>query len=367
MLRRTPLYDQHLARGAKMVDFAGWEMPLHYGSQVREHHIVRRSCGAFDVSHMGVVDLDGPDATAFLRFLLANDVGRLAPTDGKALYGVMLNEQGGVVDDLITYRTGTEEYRLVINAGTRDKDLAWIRTAASAHAVTIRERTDLAMVAVQGPRARELLPLAFSPPLAGQIQGLGVFRAMRDHEIFIARTGYTGEDGFEIILPQAGVSDLWETLLNVGVAPVGLGARDTLRLEAGLNLYGSDMNDATHPLECGLTWTIAWEPVQRNFIGRAALEPLWGKPTPRKRTGLILEGPGVLRDHQKVMLDGRQVGELTSGSFSPTLGVGIALARVDQSVREGDLCQVEMRGRTQPARAVRPPFVRAGKPVHGNR
>ncbi|MBF0136933.1 MAG: glycine cleavage system aminomethyltransferase GcvT [Magnetococcales bacterium] len=365
MLRRTPLYDQHLARGAKMVDFAGWDMPLHYGSQVREHHAVRRNCGAFDVSHMGVVDIGGPGATPFLSHLLANDVARLGPsTDGKALYGVMLNEQGGVVDDLITYRTGPDTYRLVINAGTRNKDLAWIQARAATHAVTIRERTDLAMVAIQGPRARELVPLALPPVLANQVCGLGSFRSMYNGDMFVARTGYTGENGYEVILPQSDVVRFWETLMSVGVVPVGLGARDTLRLEAGLNLYGSDMNDTTNPLETGLSWTIAWEPAQRDFMGRTALAPLWGKPPPFKRVGLILEGPGVLRDHQAVVRDGQRVGEVTSGSYSPTLGAGIALARVAQDIREGDTCQVEMRGRTQPARVVRPPFVRAGKPVH---
>ncbi|MBF0424908.1 MAG: glycine cleavage system aminomethyltransferase GcvT [Magnetococcales bacterium] len=365
MPRRTPLYDQHLAHGAKMVDFAGWEMPLHYGSQVREHHAVRRGLGAFDVSHMGVIDIVGTEATSFLRHLLANDVARLNTDGGKAQYGVMLNPEGGVIDDLITYRLGTDAYRLVVNAGTREKDLAWIRTTATGRAVTIHERTDLAMVAVQGPRAAEAVPRALPPALGLRLQALKPFHALWQDELFVARTGYTGEDGFEIILPQTGIIPFWETLIRLGVAPVGLGARDTLRLEAGLNLYGSDMNDTTTPLETGLAWTIAWEPIDRPFIGRSALAPLWGKLAPQRRVGIILEGPGVLRDHQPVLVGDRRVGELTSGSYSPTLGAGIALARVDQGVRDGERCLVEMRGRLQPARVVRPPFVRAGRPVHG--
>ncbi|MGK9066942.1 glycine cleavage system aminomethyltransferase GcvT [Stutzerimonas chloritidismutans] len=356
MGQRTPLYDQHLALGAKMVDFGGWDMPLHYGSQVEEHHQVRRDCGVFDVSHMTVVDVSGEQAKAYLQRLLANDVGRLAEV-GKALYTAMLNEQGGVIDDLIVYLTDWG-YRLVVNASTRDKDLAWMTRQAEGFAVDVRERPDLAMLAIQGPNARARTADLLNQQRAALIQELKPFQGRAVGDWFIGRTGYTGEDGLEIILPTAEAPDFLSELVGAGISPIGLGARDTLRLEAGLNLYGQDMTEAVSPLQANMGWTVAWEPADRSFIGRAALEAERTREVP-KLVGLVLEERGVLRAHQVVRVNGSGEGEITSGSFSPTLGKSIALARVPAAT--GDRAEVEIRGKWYPVRVVQPTFVRHGK------
>lgn len=353
----TPLYQQHLASDAKMVDFAGWEMPIHYGSQLEEHHQVRRDAGMFDVSHMVVVDIEGPAATAFLRHLLANDVAR-TQTPGKALYSCMLNERGGVIDDLIVYFMNNEWYRMVVNAATRAKDLAWMTQQSAGYMVTLNEREDLAMIAVQGPNAREKAATALGDALAPAMALKPFFAAECGNDMFVGRTGYTGEDGFEIMLPAAQAGATWEALLAAGVKPIGLGARDTLRLEAGMNLYGQDMDENTSPLEAGLSWTVALEPTYRDFIGSAALQTLRNSGPTRKLVGLVLEGRGVLRAHQRVATANGD-GETTSGGFSPTLGKAIALARVPANT--GDTCEVEVRGKLLPARVVRYPFVRHGK------
>lgn len=358
MSQRTPLYPEHLAARAKLVDFAGWEMPLHYGSQLEEHHRVRRDAGVFDVSHMTVVDLGGAGAGDFLRRLLANDVAKLK-TPGRALYGCMLKPDGGVIDDLITYWLGGERYRLVVNAATHDKDLAWMQEQAAAFAVTLNERVDLAMLAVQGPNARERVAAVLGGEDARAALALKPFSGVELGERFVARTGYTGEDGFEIMLPADEAPAFWRALLAAGVAPIGLGARDTLRLEAGMNLYGTDMDETISPLECGLGWTVAWEPTEREFIGRAALESQRVRGAARRFVGLVLEGRGVLRGHQRVHVPDLGEGEITSGTFSPTLGVAIGLARVPAGT--GERCEVDIRGRWLPARVVRPPFVRHGK------
>lgn len=362
MAKRTPLYEAHLAQGAKIVDFGGWDMPLHYGSQIEEHHQVRRDAGMFDVSHMTVVDLEGADTRAFLQHLLANDVARLK-IPGKALYSCMLNAQGGVIDDLIVYYLRDAWYRLVVNAATRDKDMAWITQQAQSFQVTVRERPELAMIAVQGPRARDYVHALLDPALRTRAAALAPFNAADSGELFVARTGYTGEDGYEIILPDTRAAAFWNELAHAGVKPAGLGARDTLRLEAGMNLYGADMTEQTSPLESGLGWTVAWEPATRDFIGRAALEAQRAAGLGAKLVGLVLEGKGVLRNHQKVIADVPGEGEITSGSFSPTLGVAIALARVP--VDTGALCQVDMRGKLMTARVVKAPFVRNGKSCIG--
>lgn len=357
MGQRTPLYDQHLALGAKMVDFGGWDMPLHYGSQVEEHHQVRRDCGVFDVSHMTIVDVRGPDARAWLQRLLANDVGRLQST-GKALYSAMLNEHGGVIDDLIVYLTDFG-YRLVVNAATRAKDLAWMRDQAAAFAVELGERSELAMLAIQGPQARARTAELVSAPRAALIDELKPFEGLPEGDWFIARTGYTGEDGLEILLPAEQAPDFFNELVGAGIAPIGLGARDTLRLEAGMNLYGQDMGEDVSPLAANMDWTIAWEPAGRGFIGRQALEAQRAAGGQPKLVGLVLEERGVLRAHQPVRVEGLGSGEITSGSFSPTLGKSIALARVPAatSVR----AEVEIRGKWYPVRVVQPKFVRHGK------
>lgn len=358
MGHRTPLYEQHLAAGAKIVDFGGWDMPINYGSQIAEHKLVRGSAGMFDVSHMTVVDVSGAGARDFLRRLLANDVDRLTK-NGKALYSAMCRPDGGVIDDLIVYRADPG-YRLVVNCGTREKDLAWLAQQSAGFAVDIRERAELAMVAVQGPQALD--KVCGLLPAADKIRALDYFEGTDiGNGWYVARTGYTGEDGVEVILPNSAVVDFWKNLLAAGVAPAGLGARDTLRLEAGMNLYGNDMDESVNPLESGMGWTVAWEPQDRDFIGRAALEALRGK-VPRKLVGLVLTDKGVLRGHQKVLVNGAGEGEITSGTFSPTLDYSIALARVPAST--GSSAKVDLRGKLVDVQVVKPPFVRHGKQVY---
>ena len=357
-MQKTILNQTHRNLGARMVPFGGWEMPIHYGSQIEEHHAVRRDAGMFDVCHMTVVDIRGEDAKPFLRRLLANDVARLEEP-GKALYSCMLNEEGGVIDDLITYRMDDTWYRVVVNAATTEKDLAWMEKQAAPFEVEVRPRRDLGMIAVQGPHARQkALPL-LPEGLRDAAAGLEPFHAATDGHRFVARTGYTGEDGFEIMLPENEVADLWYRLLEREVRPCGLGARDTLRLEAGMNLYGSDMDETVSPLESGLGWTVDLRDGQRDFIGRRALEAQRAAGHLRRFTGLVLEGKGVLRNHLKLYDGEREVGEITSGGFSPTLGRAIALARVTADA--GDDLAVEIRSRRLPVRRVKPPFVRHGK------
>jgi aminomethyltransferase len=358
MASRTPLYQQHVESGARMVDFAGWDMPLHYGSQLEEHRKVREAAGVFDVSHMLAVDLEGSRVVEFLRHLLANDVAKLS-SDGRALYSCMLNEAGGVIDDLIVYRRRPDSFRMVVNAGTADKDLAWIRLHAALYEVAVTPRGDLAMLAVQGPQARDAVLGLLVPPVRQAAQVLAGFQAADAEGLFIARTGYTGEDGFEIMLPATEAADFWRRLLAAGVSPIGLGARDTLRLEAGLNLYGQDMDETVTPLESNLGWTVAWTPAERDFVGRAALQAQRDAGLTRKLTGVVLEDKGVLRAHQPAIVGASMQGELTSGSFSPTLGRSIGLARVP--VEAGERCEVDIRGRRLAARLVKPPFVRDGK------
>jgi aminomethyltransferase len=350
---KTVLYDTHVLQGAKIVDFGGWDMPLHYGSQIEEHHAVRRDAGMFDVSHMCVIDLTGGRVREFLKSLLANDVGRLK-IPGKALYSCMLLPSGGVIDDLIVYFMSDTWFRLVVNAGARDKDLAWIRQHAAAFAAAVRERNDLAIIAIQGPNARQkTLPL-LAPAQRTAVHEMAPFFGTAVDSWFIARTGYTGEDGFEVMLPGIDAVKTWGALRAQGVAPAGLGARDTLRLEAGMNLYGNDMDENHHPLESGLGWTVAFEPGDRDFIGRQALEDA-RRAGGQELVGLLLEERGVLRSHQKVV----PAGEVTSGTFSPTLNRSIALARVPRTAARS--VQVEIRGKLHRASIVKPPFVRHGK------
>lgn len=357
MTQRTALYDHHLQAGAKIVDFAGWEMPIHYGSQVQEHHQVRTAAGMFDVSHMVVVDIAGKQAQAFLRYLLANDVAKLK-TAGKALYSAMLNPEGGVIDDLIVYYLDDEFYRVVVNAGTRDKDLAWLNQQIGAFDATLSIRDDLSMLAVQGPDAINIVQALLPESSLEAVSALAAFYATEAGDYFVARTGYTGEDGYEIMVPNERIGAFWDQLLAAGVAPIGLGARDTLRLEAGMNLYGSDMDDSTSPLTSGLGWTIAWEPADRNFIGRDAIQAEREAGVKQKLVGLVLLEKGVLRGHQKVHCAAGE-GEITSGTFSPTLGKSVALARVPADI--GDTCDVEIRGKRLTAQVVKPVFVRHGQ------
>ncbi len=323
---------------------------------------MRQRAGMFDVSHMTIVDLQGPEAAAFLRRLLANNIDRLHPA--KALYSCMLNEQGGVIDDLIVYYLAPGRYRLIVNAATREQDLAWIHEQSRPFNLQVQERRDQALIAVQGPQARAAVHGL--PELSGHlgaVTALQPFTAVELADMFISRTGYTGEDGYEIMLPVDRATALWRGLLKAGVRPAGLGARDTLRLEAGMALYGTDMDAGTLPMEAGLEWTVAWEPAERCFIGRPALEAVRREGVGlRRQIGLLLEVRGVLRGHQAVYAANEPVGEITSGSFSPCLNQGIALAQVRGEV--GGDCEVMVRGKRLPARVVRPPFVRQGKPCY---
>jgi aminomethyltransferase len=355
-LLRTPLYETHARLGAKLVDFGGWEMPLHYGSQIDEHHAVRKGAGMFDVSHMCTVELRGKDATAFLHYAIANNVSKLK-THGRALYSCMLNERGGVVDDLIVYFFDAESFRLVVNAGTASKDVAWLEQirAQKNFNVTITPRKDVAMIAVQGPAAREAVRKVL-PETKAATQEMKPFNSATVGEIFLARTGYTGEDGFELIVPQQRAAMLWSQLIDAGVKPCGLGARDTLRLEAGMNLYGQDMSDDTTPLESGLAWTVDLQ-TPRAFVGRAALE---AAPPKQQLVGLVLQGAGVLRAHQKIHTPHGE-GEITSGTFSPTLSKSIAFARIPAAVAIGDIVHADVRGKLLDCKTIKFPFVRNGQ------
>ena len=358
MTRKTVLNDSHRALGAKMVDFGGWDMPIHYGSQLDEHHLVRREAGMFDVSHMTVVDLTGARTREFLRHLVANSVDKLQKP-GKALYTAMLNPQGGVIDDLIVYYLAEDFFRLVVNAATRDKVLAWLETRRSGFEVQFRERPELAILAIQGPQAREKVAELLSASRAALIRELKPFEGRFEGDWFIARTGYTGEDGLEIILPALQAPAFFNDLVGAGIAPSGLGARDTLRLEAGMNLYGNDIDEAHSPLTSNLAWSIAWDPAERDFIGRKALEAEQARGISLKLVGLVLEERGVLRAHQVVRVAEIGEGEITSGSFSPTLSKAIALARLPMAT--ADRAEVEIRGKWYPVRVVKPTFVRHGR------
>jgi len=347
-----------------MVDFGGWDMPVHYGSQIEEHHAVRRSAGVFDVSHMCVIDVHGARSAEFLRGLLANDVARLRHP-GKAFYSCMLREDGGILDDLIVYFLDPQWYRIVVNAGTRDSDLVWIRAHAAPFDLEVLERRDLAMLAVQGPEGRARLAVLLTPPDAQTALALPTFFGAQLGAWFVARTGYTGEDGFEVMLPADGALELWNRLNELGVRSCGLGARDTLRLEAGLNLYGNDMDVSTQPLESALEWTVAFEPVARTFVGRAAIEAARAAGGGRKLVGLLLEERAVMRSHQRVLTPAGE-GTVTSGTFSPTLERSIALARMPGAAADlGATVQVDIRGKFLSARVVKPPFVRLGRALVG--
>ncbi len=396
MTQRTSLYQTHIDLAAKMVDFGGWDMPLHYGSQLDEHRSVRENAGIFDVSHMTIVDVSGDKASDYLRYLLANDVAKL-DKPGKALYSCMLNEQGGIIDDLIVYLLKPNFYRVIVNAATRDKDLAWMNEQAKSFNLQLAERPDLAMIAAQGPEAFSKLLVVLGDVNAKELEALRPFYAIQVGELFIARTGYTGEDGFEIILPVKNAVSFWQQLIKAGFAPCGLGARDTLRLEAGLNLYGSDMDETTTPYESNLAWTVVLNG-DRDFMGRKALETQKQNGVPRALVGLVLhERGGILRGHQKVQVKEQGEGEITSGTFSPTLNKSIALARISvtnkhfptaigfsarresgeppeftcvnedgetlsQQRRKSNCCgEVEIRGKLYPVEIIKPPFVKRGQ------
>lgn len=356
-LLRTPLYAAHIEMGAKMVDFAGWEMPIQYQGVLDEHHIVRTDAGMFDVSHMLTIDITGNDAKKFLAYIAANDIAKLQQ-NGKALYTCFLNENGGVIDDLIIYLLDDNSYRLVVNAARANIDLDWLKKHSANYAVTIKPRRDLAIIAIQGPAAINKTMQVLPENAKRELENLKRFSAVEVAEFFIARTGYTGEDGLEIILPQEAALDFWQALAQAGVSPVGLGARDTLRLEAGMNLYGNDMDESTSPLIAGLGWTIAIDEA-RDFIGKAALVKQRQQGVAQKQVGIVLSGRGILRQGQKVMHQEREIGEISSGSFAPTLKKSIAFAKVTTDAPKD--VSIVIRNKQVAAQIVDYPFVKNGK------
>ncbi|MFW0072897.1 MAG: glycine cleavage system aminomethyltransferase GcvT [Coxiella-like endosymbiont] len=360
MLRHTPLYQEHVKMKAYFVNFSGWEMPLRYTSQIKEHHQVRQHVGIFDVSHMGVIDVTGKDAFIFLRYLLANDIAKLKDP-GCALYTCMLNEIGGIIDDLIIYYIASHHYRLIVNAGTRQKNLAWIKRQSRSLKVIVNECPQMCILAVQGPAVFSIIKPVFNQSIAAELISLKPFQFVLSKDLLIARTGYTGENGFEIVVPDKELPALWKKLINRGAKPCGLGARDTLRLEAGLNLYGTDMDETTSPLVSNLAWTISLNDPARHFIGRSALKKQLYEGVKEQLVGLIMEEPGVLRNHQKVWLENNKNGEITSGGFSPTLGYAIALARLPVEI--GSAAYIERRGKYIPVKIIKPPFIRRGKKI----
>ncbi len=352
-MSKTALYDQHVLLGAKITDFSGWDLPLHYGSQIEEHKVVREDAGMFDVSHMTVVDILGAGGRQFLRHLLANDIDNLKL--GHAMYSCMLNQHGGVMDDLIVYHRSPDSYRLVLNAATRAKDLRWIEEKAKGFSIGLLERHELSILAVQGPKSIEKTLKALSAEKMDAVSTLEPFQCIDSDDWFIARTGYTGEDGFEFIVPQEHLVDLWGALVANDVHPCGLGARDSLRLEAGMLLYGQDMDETTTPLESGLAWTVKLDDNDRDFIGRGALLAQKQYGITNKLVGLTLDAKGILRHGQKVIVEGIGEGIITSGGYSPTLGKSIALARVPFETQKHAM--VEMRGKQLPVNVTKPRFL----------
>jgi len=359
MTAKTVLYEQHQQLGAKLVDFAGWMMPLHYGSQIDEHLAVRQSAGIFDVSHMAITDITGPDAVPFLRYLLANDIARIK-NPGRAMYSCMLDETGGVIDDLIVYWLGENNYRLITNAGTRAKDFSWMQMQTDRFDVNLQQQNDFSIIALQGAKTPEWLPTILPPKLAAEYSGMKSFSLITDNNWVLATTGYTGEAGCELMVPNDQAVAFWQAAVAAGFKPVGLGARDTLRLEAGLNLYGSDMDETTTPAESNLSWTVSLHDEAREFIGKKAITAA-NKKTNKHMIGLILQAPGVLRGQQQLFQKGKNIGETTSGTYSPYLKKAIALARVEADSYDG--ITVEIRNKHLPVRVVKPSFVRLGKTV----
>lgn len=360
MAKQTPLYDQHIASGAHTIDFHGWLMPLHYGSQLNEHHAVRNAAGLFDISHMTIVDVSGCDAREFLRYLLANDIARMS-RPGTAQYSLMLNDNGGVIDDLIIYFLAENHYRLILNAATRDKDIAWLKKHRHDFDISLDERPDLALLSLQGPQSADKLKLILSPPQRLEVAALQPFQCHQVDDWFIATTGYTGEAGYEISLPVNQAIDTWQTLIDEGIQAIGLGARDSLRLEAGMNLYGQDMDEHTSPYDANLGWTVALEPADRRFIGREAVS-LQKQQHQQQLVGLVMTERGVMRNSMPVSFNAVDDGLITSGTYSPTLGCSIALARAPRQT--GNAATITLHGKEISVRVTRPAFVRHGRALN---
>ena len=353
-MQATPLHSKHQSLNAKLVDFAGWDMPLHYGSQIQEHHAVRQKAGVFDVSHMGVIDITGTNASSLLHYALANNIDKLS-INNKGLYSCLLNPQGGIIDDLIVYRIDPTHYRLVINAAGRETDLNWIRQLNQIFDATITPRFDLCILAIQGPEARHIL----TPYLGKDILNLKRFHCLHQNDSTIARTGYTGEDGLECILPTKAAEDLWDFCIEHGIRPCGLGCRDSLRLEAGLNLYGTDMTTDTSPLTSNLKWTVCFKDETRDFVGKSALITEQNRGLKQQLCGVTMTTPGVLRCHQDIYADGEKIGEITSGGFSPSLGHAIGMARLP--IATPSELYIDRRGKKIPILPHTLPFTKAGE------
>ncbi len=358
-IAKTPLYNAHLSANGKMVDFHHWSLPLHYGSQLSEHKSVRVDAGIFDVSHMTIVDILGAGGRHFLRKLLTNDIDTL-PYSGRALYSCMCNEHGGIIDDLIVYQRASDSFRLVLNSATYAQDLAWLQHQSQGYSVGLQQRKELAIVAIQGPNALQKTVPVLNAAQQDALSTLQPFECVDCDNWFIARTGYTGEDGLEIILPAADSLILWDKLLDAGVQPCGLAARDSLRLEAGLMLYGQDMDLSTNPLESSLAWTVKFQPDDRDFIGKGALLAARQRGVARKLVGLILDEKGVMRTGQKVRTSAG-VGLITSGTYSAQLNKSIALARFPTT--DATTAFIDVRGKEYPVRIGPTRFIKQGKIV----
>jgi aminomethyltransferase len=356
MALRTPLYDAHVRAGARLVEFAGWEMPVQYAGILDEHAAVRERAGLFDVSHMGEIVFRGPKALEALQRAFTNDLAKCA--DGQAQYGCLCKDDGGIVDDVVVYRRAADDLLVCVNASNRTKDFEWLRGRAFGAEVT-NESDDWAQIALQGPLAVQILQR-----LTGvRLSTVGTYRFTQGEvagvPCIVARTGYTGEDGFELFCPPSEATRLWDALLDAGgpdgVRPCGLGARDSLRLEMAYRLYGSDMDEQTTPLEAGLAWVVKLD--KGEFSGREALRRQKEAGLSRKLVGFTLTEPGIARHGYPVLQDGKAVGTVTSGTKSPSLGIPIGLAYVPTALAaEGSAFHVEIRGRPAAARVVKTPF-----------
>lgn len=357
--KRTPLYKEHIRLNGKMVDFAGWEMPIQFDSIINEHNLVRTKCGLFDVSHMGEIEIEGPDAIAFSDHLVSNSVASLK--NGAILYSSMCNEKGGIVDDVLVYRISNDKTMFVVNASNKDKDYEWIKQNSKGFDITVKDASDkFAQIAIQGPLAQEILSeisqvqldqIPFYHFVYGRVNGI---------KVLISRTGYTGEDGFELYTDTESVVPLWRKLLEVGasrgVSPIGLGARDTLRFEACYMLYGNELNDDTTPLEAGLKWTVK---LDKDFIGKETLVKQDEEGVEYKLKGLEVSGRAIARHGCEVFDGEEKIGWVTSGMFSPTLGKSLALAYLKKDYwKSGTQVQLSIRGKMVPANVVKTPFYR---------
>jgi aminomethyltransferase len=352
-MNKTPLNKSHIELGAKMVNFSNWEMPISYSSLIEEHNAVRNTVGIFDVSHMSVFDFDGDNQVAFFEKIFANDIKKIYK-DNKAIYGALLNEEGGILDDLIIYHANNK-FRLVSNCSTREQNRQWFEKHAVEFGVKVMERSDMGILAIQGPDA--LNKILKIKEIDNQVNTLQSFGCMFEGDKLYARTGYTGEDGLELIVPTKDINHLWDQALELGCTPIGLGARDTLRLEAGLNLYGNDMTINNHPYESNMGWTIDMSDESREFIGKDALLSI-DQSKSQKIVGIILQDKGILRSGYEITHE-QGKGVVLSGSYSPTLQSSIGLARVDQGYKENG--KVMIRNKLLNIDFVSPRFLGQGK------